>query len=322
MTMMQAAVIERYGPPEVIRIESVPVPEPRAGEVLVRVTAAAVTSGDARIRGARFPRGFTLPARLGIGMRGPRRRVPGTVVAGTVERVGEGVTGFSPGDAVAGMTGAVFGAHAERAVVRTRALARVPAGIGLTDAAGALFGGTTALYFLRERTRLRPGCRVLVNGAAGSVGSAAVQLAVEAGAQVTAVAGRANHGLLRRLGAADVVDYRETPVASLPQRFDVVFDAVGTVNREEGLRLAGEDGVVVLAAAGLADTLRARGRVITGTAPERREHIAAVLDLVARGALDPLTEVVGDLHALPGAHHRIDDGHKVGNLVVVPGGAA
>lgn len=315
---MRAARVDRYGPPETIRITAAPVPAPGPGEALVRVEAAAVTSGDARLRAGRFPRGFALPARLAIGVRGPRRKIPGVAFSGVVERLGHGVADMPEGDAVAGMTGARFGAHAEYLAVPAKALTPLSAGVTHADATGALFGGSTALHFLRDRAQIRSGQTVLVNGASGSVGSAAVQLAVRFGATVTAVSSSGNHALLHRLGAAQTIDYRETPVAGLDQRFDVVFDAVGNLSRADGLRLAGDEGVVILAVAGLLDTVTARGRVIAGAVPERSEDFALVLDLVARGEFDPLVEVLGGLEALSEAHRRIDTGRKVGNLVILP----
>lgn len=323
---MTAARVDRYGPPSTITIVAAPIPEPRPGEALIRVAAAAVTSGDARLRAGRFPRGFGVPARLGIGILGPRRRIPGAVLSGRIERLGDpsagSQSGFSVGDEVAGMTGVRLGAHAEFAVLKLTALAPKPSGISHADAAGALFGGSTALHFLRDRAHVQRGQRVLVNGASGSVGSAFVQLAVRAGAKVTAVSSSGNHPLLRRLGAATTIDYRDTPLAELTEQFDVVFDAVGNLGRAGGLRLATADGSVILAVASLAETITARGRVIAGAAPERGKDFATILDLVARGEFDPLVEVVGGLDALPAAHARIDTGRKRGNLVVLPDAAA
>lgn len=320
-SQMTAALVESYGPPEVITLRTVSMPAPRRGEVLVKVAAAAVTSGDARIRAARFPPGFGFLARLGIGLRRPRARVPGMVFSGQVERLGEGVTGVAVGDQVAGMTGGRLGAHAEYVVVAATALAAKPEVVSHADAAGVLFGGTTALHFLRDRARVQAGQTVLVNGASGSVGSSAVQLAVRFGAVVTAVSSAGNHSLLRKLGAAQVVDYRTTPVAGLDQRFDVAFDAVGNLRRAEGLRLLNPGGSLILAVASLGETVSTRGRVLAGSAPERADDFAFLLDLVARGALDPLAETVGGLEALPEAHRRIDTGRKVGNLVVMPSAA-
>lgn len=330
---MKAAVAGRYGPPQTVRIEQVPDPEPRADEVLVRVRATAVTAGDARIRGARFPRGFGALGRLGLGLRGPRRPVLGAVFSGTVERLGstigaasagaaaeKGAAGMalSVGDEVAGMTGARMGAHAELLVVPAARLVPKPAAVSHADAAAALFGGTTALHFLRDRAGLGAGQRVLVNGASGSVGSAAVQLARQLGAQVTAITSDRNRRLVASLGAERTIDYATHPVAGLRGDYDVVFDAVGNIGRSDGPRLLAPGGALVLAAAGLIDTLAARGRVHAGSAPERPESFSLLLDLVAAGDFDPLARALGGLEAIPEAHAIVDSGRKVGNLVVLP----
>lgn len=320
-SQMMAALVGSYGPPEVIAVRAVPMPVPRPGEVLVRVAAAAVTSGDARIRAARFPPGFGFLARLGIGLLRPRAKVPGMVFSGQVVELGDGVTGFAAGDQVTGMTGGRLGAHAEYVAVPATVLAAKPDTVSHADAAGVLFGGSTALHFLRDRARVQAGQSVLVNGASGSVGSSAVQLAVHFGAVVTAVSSAGNHPLLRELGAKQVVDYRSSPVAGLAERFDVVFDAVGNLSRSQGLRLLNPGGALVLAVASLWETATARGRVLAGAAPERSDDFALLLDLVARGVLDPLVETVGGLDALPEAHRRIDTGRKTGNLVILPHGA-
>lgn len=317
---MRAAVVTRYGPPEVVVIEEAPIPEPRAGEVLVRIAATAVTAADSRLRAARFPPGFGAFARPAMGFRRPRARILGNCLSGTVERVGPGVTDYAPGDEVAGMTGSRMRAHAEFALAPVRSLARKPAAVAHADAAGILFGGTTALYFLRDRAKVAAGEEVLVNGASGAVGSAAVQLARHSGGIATAVTRARNRELVLRLGAAHAIDYAATPVATLADRFDIVFDAVGNVSRADGIRLLADHGRLVLAVAGLVDTVRAGGRVIAGPAPERAEDIALLLGLVASGDLDPVTEVAGGLEALPEAHRVVDSGRKVGSLVVLPHG--
>ena len=315
---MKAAVVGRYGPPRTVRIEQVPDPEPRADEVLVRVRATAVTAGDARIRAARFPRGFGILGRLGLGLRGPRRPVLGVVFSGTVERLGSAGMALSVGDEVAGMTGARMGAHAELLVVPAARLVPKPAAVSHADAAAALFGGTTALHFLRDRAGLRAGQRVLVNGASGSVGSAAVQLARQLGAEVTAITSDRNRRLVASLGAERTIDYATQPVAGMRGDYDIVFDAVGNIGRSDGPRLLAPGGALILAAAGLVDTLAARGRVHAGSAPERPESFSLLLDLVAAGDFDPLARALGGLEAIPEAHAIVDSGRKVGNLVVLP----
>ncbi|MFT4296338.1 MAG: NAD(P)-dependent alcohol dehydrogenase [Micropruina sp.] len=316
---MRQVRVERYGPPEALAVADAPTPRPGRGEVLVRVEAAGVSMGDARMRSGRFPPGFGLLARLAIGLRGPRAGVLGSTFSGVVAEVGDEVSGLAPGDEVAGMTGVRMGCHAEYAVVPATVAVPKPAGLSHPDAAGVLFGGTTALYFLRDRASLRPGGTVLVNGASGSVGSAAVQLAVILGGTVTAVCSAANRELVMRLGAQRCIDYHQTPVAGLTERFDVVFDAVGNLSRADGLRLLSPDGVLVLAVASLLDMVRGGRRVATGSAPERGDDVAELLALAEAGRLDPVVTVVGGLSALPDAYRLIDGGHKVGNLVVLPG---
>ncbi len=202
---MKAAVVERYGPPEVVSVVDLPDPVAGKGQVLVRVHAATLNSGDARIRGARFPPGFAVPARLALGLRRPRRPVLGVAYSGVVEAVGPGVSGVTVGDEVCGMTGARMGAHAELAAVRADRVCPKPAAVDHEQAAAILFGGSTARHFLHDL--VGPGKRVLVNGASGAVGSAAVQLARLEGAHVTGVCSDRNADLVRSLGADEVLDH-------------------------------------------------------------------------------------------------------------------
>lgn len=313
---MRAAVVERYGPPDVARVVEVPRPSPRKDEVLVRVVAAAVTSGDARIRAGRFPPGFGLPARLAFGLRGPRRRILGTVFSGVVEDVGPGVANVAPGDAVCGMTGMSMGAHAEYVCVAARRVAAVPDGVSHPDAAGLLFGGSTALYFLRDKAKVRPGMTVLVNGASGAVGSNAVQLASYFGATVTGVTGAGNAGLVGRLGAGRVIDYAVNDVRALDDRFDVVFDAVGNLSIASGRPLLRDGGVLVLAVASLWDMLRARRGVVAGSGPERAADFEWLLQRVAANELTVVVDRTFPLDHIGDAYRLVDSGHKRGNVML------
>jgi NADPH:quinone reductase-like Zn-dependent oxidoreductase len=315
---MQAAVIDSYGPPEVVRVIEVPRPVPRAGQVLVRVRAAAVTSADARIRGARFPAGFAVPARLVFGVSRPRRRILGSCFSGVVETVGTGVQGLVPGAEVCGMTGTSLGAHAEFVTVPASRLVAKPAAVSHEDAAGVLFGGTTAWFFLHDRASVAPGAAVLVNGASGAIGTNAVQLAAHLGATVTGVTSTANLGLVGELGAAYVVDHTQQDLLRTTERFDVVFDTVGNLPVAAARRLLRTDGVLLLAVASLGDTLRARGDVVAGVAPERADDVRALLRLVADGALTVVHDRSYALHDIVAAHELVDSGRKVGNVVVRP----
>lgn len=313
---MRAAVVTRYGPPEVVEVLDRPDPVARKGQVLVRVHVAAVTSADDRIRSATFPRGFGLPGRLAFGIRRPRRPVLGSAYAGLVEAVGPGVTSFAVGDRVTGMAGLHLGAHAELLAVAADKVASLPAGVSDADAAGALFGGTTALYFLRDRGAVGAGMSVLVNGAAGAIGTNAVQLARHFGAEVTAVCSAANAPLVTELGATHVIDYTTTDLASIPERYDVVLDAVGNVTIASGRRLLADGGKLLLAVGSLADTLRAQGDVAAGSSKERVVDIDLLLGLLEDGTLRTVIDGSFPLDEIVGAHRRVATGHKVGNVLV------
>jgi NADPH:quinone reductase-like Zn-dependent oxidoreductase len=315
---VRAAVVDRYGPPEVLRITELPRPDPRDDEVLVRVAAAAVTSADARIRAARFPRGFGIPARLIFGIRRPRRPVLGSAFSGVVEAVGSKVAGLAPGDAVCAITGLGLGAHAEYIVVAAHKLVKKPASVTHEDAAGVLFGGTTALFFLQAKASVAPGMSVLVNGASGAIGTNAVQLARHFGATVTALTSTANAGWVMRLGAERVIDYTTSDLSSVTERFDVVLDTVRNLSIASGRRLLSADGILLLAVADLADTIRARGNVVTGAATERVADVERLLQFVAEGQLTVVLDQTLDLSDIELAHRRVDSGRKRGNVVVRP----
>lgn len=312
---MRAAVVSSYGPSDRVEIIETPSPSLRGDDVLVRVVAASVNSGDARIRGARFPRGFGIPARLALGVRKPRRPILGVALAGVVDE--PGISGFARGDRVCGMVGARMGAHAEFAAVRADRLVRVPTDVDLPAAAAILFGGTTAMHYLHRVGKVAPGHRVLVSGASGAVGLAAVQVARRAGARVTALTSAANADVVTRHGAAVVLDYRsDDPAAHGP--FDLVLDAVGTMGPADADRLLTPNGKLLLIAASLWQTMTARGRVHAGVATESTDDVAALLAGLAANELDPTIEATLPLDEIRLAHERVDSGRKVGSILVTP----
>lgn len=325
---MLAAICAAYGGPETVTVREVPKPEPRAGEILIRMRAACVTSGDARVRAANFPPGFAPLARLALGFRGPRRAVLGAEGAGTVEAVGAGVTRFKEGDSVFALFGVRFGAHAEYAILpEVAAICLVPKGFSLERAAAIAFGGTTALHFLRDRARVAPGERVLVNGAAGSVGSAAVQLAKYFGARVTGVCSATNADRVRAHGAYETIDYATRDFADGRERWNVVFDAVGNAPLDRARLALVPGGRLLAAVAGLGATLGAvlrpkRGalRVLAGVVPERAEDLKFLAQLCEAGAFDPPIDSVFPLAEISAAHARVGTGRKAGAVVVtMPG---
>jgi NADPH:quinone reductase-like Zn-dependent oxidoreductase len=320
---MRAAICTRYGPPEVVRLVDLPTPMPRADELVVRVHATTVSSGDWRVRSLDLPRGFGPVARLAFGLRRPRQPILGTELSGVVTAVGSTAAGFAVGDEVVAFTGAKMGCHAE--------LVRVPAGgaivpkpsnLSHAQAATLGFGGTTAADFLR-RGHLQAGERILINGASGTVGIALVQLAANLGATVTAVCSTRNMPLMHYLGAHHVVDYTTTDFAALDTRYDVIADTAGTAPYARSRHALTSTGRLLLINADLGEMLRAPWitrrhghRVVAGPAAERRDDLAMVTSLASAGRFTPVIDRCYPLDEIVAAHRHVDTGHKRGSVVV------
>ncbi|GAA4399176.1 NAD(P)-dependent alcohol dehydrogenase [Fodinibacter luteus] len=323
---MRAIVQHHYGTSAQLRLDDVPDPVPGEGEVLVRVGAAGVDRGTWHAM-----TGLPLVARLGLGLRRPRDRTPGRDVAGTVEAVGPGVTGYAVGDAV---YGTARGSFAELALVPTTRLARRPAALSVEEAAAVPVSGLTALQALRA-ARVGAGDRVLVIGASGGVGSFAVQLAVDLGAHVTAVCGPAKADLVRSLGAERVVDHTTTSLDGLGERFDAVLDIAGHRPVRLLRRLLTERGTLVVVGSehrgrwlgGLQRSVGAallspfvRHRLVMLVATEDGADLAALTDVIERGGLRPAVERSFALSDAGAAVDHVAAGRARGKVVVVPDG--
>ncbi|MFC3522775.1 NAD(P)-dependent alcohol dehydrogenase [Streptomonospora nanhaiensis] len=322
---MRAAVCRRYGPPDVLGVEQVPVPRPGDTGVLVRVEATTVDRADSAAR-----MGAPALARLAFGLRRPRNPVLGSAAAGVVAARGAGVEDLRVGDPVVGVTGTSFGAHAEYVVLARAGVTALPAGISPETAVALADGGLTALPFLRDHARLRRGRRVLVNGASGSVGSAAVQLAKHLGATVTGVCGTANTELVAGLGADEVIDRTTADFTRTAPHgaYDLVFDAVGTSGFARCRPLLKQGGAyltpvpspaVLLQTAWTARFGRHRAAVaFTGLRPAeaRAADLAHLLALAAAGDMRPVIDSRYPLQQAVQAHRRVDTGHKTGVVVL------
>jgi NADPH:quinone reductase-like Zn-dependent oxidoreductase len=315
---MRAAVCERYGPPEVVRISNVPTPVPAEGEVLVKAFATTVNSGDARLRAMRVPRGLSLPVRLTSGITKPRKPILGFEMAGKVEAVGTGATEFQPGDRVVASRGFDFGCHAEYATVGEKGeIAEIPNGMSYRDAVALSFGGTTALDFF-ERGKLAAGETVLINGAAGAVGVMAVQLAKHLGAEVTAVCSAANGELVRSLGADHVIDYAAEDFTGNGRRYDVIMDNHGNAPYKRIKGSLEPGGRFLMVIGDLRQMLAAARQKATigGTAKVTAERYRTLMSLAESGVLRPVIDSVMPFEEIVEAHRRVDSGHKVGSLVL------
>lgn len=314
---MKVAITNSYGPPEVFQITDLPDPKTKHNEILVKVKATAVTAADSRIRGARFPKGFGFFARLVFGITKPRAQILGSTFSGVVTELGEGVTNFKVGDEVCGMTGIKMGTYAEYITISNfKSIAKKPTTITHQDAAGMLFGGTAALYFLREKLGIKKGEHVVINGASGAVGTNAVQLAKYFGAKVTGVTSGDNAKLVRELGAEEIIDYTKQDLVGFDQKFDVVLDTVGNISPKAAKSLLNPNGRAGLMVGSLWEMLRMHGSVKGGTATEKSEDIEFLLSLMERGTLKTVIDKTYSLEQIAEAHRRVDSGRKVGNNVI------
>ncbi|MCP9838092.1 NAD(P)-dependent alcohol dehydrogenase [Cyanobium sp. N.Huapi 1H5] len=320
---MKAVLAERYGPPEVLQIREIATPTPKADEILIRIHATTVTSADWRLRSQTVPPGFGLIMRLVFGLRKLRQPILGSELAGVVAAIGRDVTRFQVGQRVFAFSDMRLGCHAEYLCLPQDAMV-VATPPGLTDetAAALCFGGTTALDFLR-RARVRPGERVLVNGASGAVGSAVVQLARHAGAEVTGVCSAANLDLARSLGAARVIDYTREDFSRNGETYDVIVDTVGTAPFSRCRRSLKTGGRLLLVLAGLPDMLKglwvsltSGRRVIAGPATVRHDDLNTLAALAEAGAFQPVIDRIYPLEQIVEAHRYVDTGRKKGNVII------
>lgn len=322
---MRAAVYRQYGPPSVVHIEDVARPEPQANEVLIRIRASTVSSGDARARSLKVPAGFGLFARPVFGLFKPRRMILGTELAGEIAAVGSGVTRFKVGDRVFAFPGFGMGCHAEyRTMPEEGCLQPVPAGLSFEEAAALSFGGTTALYYLRDLAKLQRGEQVLIIGASGAVGSAAVQIARHLGARVTGVTSSANLERVRGLGAERVIDYTAGDYLRSGERYDVILDTVGSTGYSDCQPALKSEGRLLLVAASLPQILGAgwvsltsRHRVIAGNARESVEDLRYLKELAEAGHYRPLIDRRYPLEQIVDAHAHVDTGRKRGSVVII-----
>ena len=315
---MKAAVYTRYGSPEVLSIAQVERPEPKDNEVRIRIHATTVTSGDVRLRKA-----DPFVMRFIFGLFKPKAPILGHEVAGVVDAVGSKVTQFNVGDRVFGTTGMRSGTHAEYiCIAEDGAIAHTPENVAHGEAATLTTGALTALHFL-QKSGLKRGEHVLIHGASGSIGTAAVQVAKALGATVTAVCSTANVELVRSLGADYVIDYKRSDFTQSADRYDVIFSTVGQTSFTACKHLLAPGGRYVTSAAAGSDywqmlksKLFGGHQVIGGVSEGGAEGIAQIRDLAQAGKLKAVIDRHYPLASIAEAHRYVDGGHKRGNVVI------
>jgi NADPH:quinone reductase-like Zn-dependent oxidoreductase len=323
-TMMSAALVARYGSPEVVQIGEVPRPEAKAGELLVRVRATTVSSGDARVRSLKVPDGFRLLMQLALGVRGPRQPVLGIELSGVVAAVGAGVSRFRVGDPVIAYLDMSMGAHAQYVTIaETGNVIAKPEHLDFEQAAALCFGGLTALHFLVTTARVQSGERVLILGASGAVGLAAIQIARHRGAIVTAVCSGANAELVRDAGAEHVIDYVEQDFTRNGQQYDIIMDCVGVTSYAQCRGSLARGGRLLRVVASLAGQLAApfQGRlsghrVLAPVSSGNVEDMRTLAEMSRTGALRPVIDSRYPFEHIARAHARVDSHRKRGSVVV------
>lgn len=320
---MKAAIYTRYGGPDVVTIKDIPTPTPKDNEVLIRVHATTVSTADWRLRSLTMPAGFGLLGRMAIGITGPRNRILGTELSGVITAIGPKVTRFKTGDAVIAFPGARMRAHAEyRAMPETGLVVLKPVNLTHHQAAALSFGGTTALWFLRDKGGVKAGDHVLILGASGSVGTAGVQIAKTLGASVTATCSARNIDLVRSLGADHVIDYTAEDVLKVTTRFTHILDTLGVTTYATAEHLLKPGGRYLMVAGSLGQMLASfrrhgQGRKhIAGTPSDKSMDLATLADWASQGRLTPVIDSVHPFADIARAHAVVESGHKRGNVVV------
>jgi len=308
---MKAVICLRYGPPEVLKIAELPKPVPADKEVLIRIKATTAHIGDTKIRRlepglGRMKDFFFKPMmRLIVGFRGPRKKILGMELAGDIEAVGKDVTMFKPGDAVFATTEFSFGAYAEYICMQEdRMMTLKPVNMSYEEAAPVSNAGITALVNLRK-AKIQKGQKVLIYGASGSVGTYAIQIAREMGAEVTAVCSTGNLQMVSELGAVDVIDYTETDFTESDARYDVIFDAVGKIPRRKRKMALEKSGFYLSSLA------------ISGNVKLNITDLNYLKEQCEAGKLKTVIDRVYKMDQIVEAHRYVDKGRKKGNVVLV-----
>lgn len=321
---MKAVIYTEYGDADVLHLAQVDKPAPKTDEVLIKVMAAEVTKADCEMRSFHFPvKWFWLPLRIAFGIKKPKKTILGGYFAGVVENVGDNVTKFAKGDEVFGCSGLRFGAYGEYLCVpQSYTLILKPQNMSFAEAAAVPLGGLNALHFM-TRAQLKPGEQVLINGAGGSIGIFAVQIAKSMGGVVTAVDGKIKEAMLRSLGADYFIDYTQEKFSARGQKYDVVFDMVAHRSYGEAIDVLNPRGRYLIGNPHIADMLRS---LLSSTftdktvqfafAAERKEELATLKYMIEQGKIRPVIDNIYSPEQAADAHRRVESEHRIGSAVL------
>jgi NADPH:quinone reductase-like Zn-dependent oxidoreductase len=331
---MQAVIYNEYGAPDVLHMETVETPTPKADEVLIRIHATSIGFGDlmARNMGNVTPRSFNMPAplwfitKIVLGWRKPKNRILGAEIVGVVEAIGDDVTNFKVGDEVFAYPGQGFGGYAEyRTMPADGMVAHKPANISFEEAATIPYGAMTAMNLLKK-ANIQAGQKVLINGASGSIGSYAVQLAKHYGAEVTGVCGAPRMAMVRELGADHVIDYKQEDFTQDDVQYDVILDVLGRLPFSKARKALTPNGRMIKASFKMGALLRniwtarfGTQKLICSLSMENQAQLEQVKDLVEAGTIKTVLDRSFPLAQATEAHRYIESGAKTGNVVLVVG---
>jgi len=299
---MKAVLLTRSGSPDVLQLIKMKKPVPKENELLIKVYATTVNSGDVNLRNFKSQFLFWLLMRIMYGLKKPKKLILGSTLSGKIESVGKNVTKFKKGDEVFASTGMNFGANAEYiAIPETKAVALKPNNISFEEAAAIPFGALTALYYLRK-ANIQSGQRVLINGASGSVGTFAVQLAKYFGTDVTGVCSNKNLDLVKSLGADEVIDYKKVDFTERETQYDIIFDVAGKSSLSNNQKVLSPNGTFVTTKKGLAK--------------ESAEDLKFLKKLIEEGKLRSIIDKKFTIEQIAEAHKYAETGKKAGNIVI------
>jgi NADPH:quinone reductase-like Zn-dependent oxidoreductase len=320
---MKAIVCTKYGPPSVLELRELAKPIPKDNEVLIRVHAATVTTGDCETRSFTFSMMFWLPLRVMLGFFKPRKLILGQELAGEIEAVGNKVTRFKKGDNVFAATLLRFGAYAEYICLpETYPILHKPESLTFEEAATIPTGGINGLHFIKK-ANIQSGQKVLINGAGGSIGTYAIQIAKDIGAQLTCVDSTEKLDMLRSIGADRVVDYTQQDFTKSGETYDVIIDVIGKSNYSRCIRMLNPGGRYVIGTftflgliRGIWTSMTSGKKVLSEMANYRIEDLSILNELIVAGKIKPIIDKHYPLEGIVEAHTYVEEGHKKGNVVI------
>lgn len=325
---MKAIIWTRYGAADGLQLQEIDKPVPGENEILVKVRATSVTAGDSEMRRLKLPLFLSFPMRLFVGFFRPKRvRILGQEMSGEVEAVGSGVTRYKPGDEVFGTTGLFTGTYAEYILLpetptdMSGTITHKPANLSHEEAAVVPTAALEALHFLRK-ANLKPGDKVLINGAGGSIGTFGIQIARQFGAEVTAVDRTEKLEMLRQLGADQVIDYTKEDFTRAGEKYRAILDVVGQAPFTRALRSLKENGYFLIANPNPRMVIQrllfaSQGRqVVLQAAKQTPEDLNTLKEMLEEGSLKAVIDRSFPLEETAAAHKYVDSGQKQGNVVI------